>query len=170
MSYFRRALTVVITAGALAQPAAAQTVLQDLDALDALIATAVGADPGTTGGAMRPVDRRLRLRACPDTPIIEPPTRGAVVVRCGANGWRLSVALVAEATPGAANAAAVASTEYMVRRGDQVRVIVQGQGFSVSTSGVADQDAVVGQRARVRIDGHPRPVFGTVMADGRIRL
>ncbi|MFM6853141.1 MAG: hypothetical protein ACKOUM_03570, partial [Sphingopyxis sp.] len=72
---------LVLAGGAAPYSALGQQHFQNLDAIDALIATATGASIGEPGGATRPVDRRLQLAACPAVIEVDPPAMGAVAVR-----------------------------------------------------------------------------------------
>lgn len=159
---FRR---LVLLAAAAAAPAAAQS-FEDLDMLESRIAAELGANIGEPGGPARPLDRRLRLAACPEPAVIDAPALGAVAVRCQPLGWRIRVPL----TAGAANAAAHEQAEPIVRRGDQVALVAITSSFTVSTLGIAEQDGAPGDRIRVRTERRGPPVTGEVLNDGRVAL
>ena len=72
-------LLSAIAALATVQPALAQQTFENLDRIDSLVAMTVGADMGEPGGPAAPVDRRLRLAACPTTPTVEGPVFGAAM-------------------------------------------------------------------------------------------
>ena len=179
MTKFRR-LFFAATLVTAATCASAQAGFQDLEALDALVANALDASVGEAGGAARPIDRRLRLQPCPVTPEVSAPAQGAVAVRCGSTGWRLSVALVrsgqapnvvAQSPNALARAPGQMRTDPMIiHRGDQVQLVIMRAGFSVATTATATDDAAVGQRTRVTVEGRRQPYIGTVLADGRVRL
>lgn len=78
-------------------PALAQQKFENLDRIDSLVAMTVGANMGEPGGPIAPVDRRLRLAACPTTPSVDGPVFGAAIVKCDALGWRIRVPLGAGA-------------------------------------------------------------------------
>lgn len=126
----------------------------DLDAIDRQVAAFTGAEIGMAGGAMTPVDRRLRLAACRSGTALSwrTPAQDSVLVQCGdAGGWRLFVPVrraVAEAAPAA------------VARGDSVSIAVSGEGFTVSQPGEALESGPVGAWIRVRPAGAP----GSAMA------
>src|SRR5262245_42590128 len=67
---------------------------ENLDRIDSIVAMTVGANIGEPGGPAAPVDRRLRLAACPSVPSVEGPVFGAAIVKCDALGWRIRVPLV----------------------------------------------------------------------------
>ena len=168
---FRRLLWL---AAAFAAPAAAQS-FENLEMLDSRIAAALGAGIGEPGGAASPVDRRLRLAACPQPVEIAEPAMGAVTVRCQPLGWRIRVPLTGggQASAQAGNApaaAAVARAAPTIRRGDQIQLVAISNGFTVSTLAVADQDGGPGDRIRVRTEHRTAPVIGQVLADGRVAL
>jgi len=134
-------MTIAILIAAAALPYA------DLDALDRAVAAFAGAATGQPGGAMTPLDRRLRLRPCAAAPVLDwRGARDAVTVKCPDPGsWKLTVPVLRPATA-AANGPAV-------NRGDSVIVTVMGEGFSVSRPGLALEGGVTGAWIRVRTDG-----------------
>ena len=165
---FRR--LTLLSAAALAAPAAAQG-FENLDMLDSRIAAALGAGIGEPGGPVSPLDRRLRLAACPQPAEIAEPAMGAVTVRCQPLGWRIRVPLVASArTSASAATPAAARAAPVVRRGDQIELVAIASGFTVSTLAVAEQDGAPGDRIRVRTEHRSAPVIGQVLADGRVAL
>ena len=99
----------IVLACAAAQPALAQQKFENLDRIDSLVAMTVGANMGEPGGPLAPVDRRLRLAACPTTLSVEGPIFGAAMVKCDALGWRIRVPLVAGAANSPAMRAAAAA-------------------------------------------------------------
>lgn len=119
----------------------------DLDALDRQVAVFTGAPVGAPGGAMMPVDRRLRLRPCagPLAVAWNGLRRDSVQVSCPeAGGWRIFVQLANAGLNGAVAALPA------VNRGDAVTIAVQGDGFSVSQPGEALEGGPVGGWIRVR--------------------
>jgi flagella basal body P-ring formation protein FlgA len=148
---FRLLMVLATTVGSVS---AAAATYQDLDALDARIAS-------TLDGAQSPVpiDRRIRLASCPEEPEISPVAAGAVSVRCGPLGWKIRVA-VNGSSPAAVPAAIV------VRRGDPVEIIARGAGFSVSSSGTALDEGSAGKTIRVKIPTSTSPVPAVVVRAG----
>ena len=61
------ALAAALIAGAALAPSGG---IADLDALDARVARFTGMPAGQPGGALLPLDRRLRLRACAGEPAL----------------------------------------------------------------------------------------------------
>ena len=118
---------------------AAAAAFEDLGALDAQIAVAARA----MGATAVPVDRRLRLPSCVQGVQIDAPDARALAVRCP-GGWRLRVAL-----NGAPQSTAAAP---IVRRGDPVTVVSEGDGFAIETSGIAAEDGPLGAGVRLRVD------------------
>jgi len=180
-----RAKPILLAAIALvaAQPALAQQKFENLDRIDSLVAMTVGANLGEPGGPVAPVDRRLKLAACPTTPAVDGPMFGAAIVKCDALGWRIRVPLVAgasAATSGAvprtaaANrfppAARPAPAENVVKRGDPVQLMAGNAAFSVSRVMIADEDGAVGETIRVREDKKSAPIFAQVVEMGLVRI
>ena len=169
---FRRfALPILLFAAPAQAPAQG---FENLEMLDNRVAAALGANIGEPGGATTPIDRRLRLQACPQPVELGEPVAGALAVRCGPLGWRIRVSLVPSATT--RQSAAVTPSqpqgrpEPVVRRGDQVELVAIAQGFTVSTLATADQDGAPGDRIRVRTERRNAPVIGQVLEDGRVAL
>lgn len=154
-------------------PAMAQK-FENLDRLDSIVAMSVGANIGEPGGAASPVDRRLKLAACPDMPQVSGPVFGAAMVECKAHGWRIRVPL----TPGGAHAAVpaartvrpAAQKQVIVKRGDPVQLIAGGPSFTVSRLMIADEDGAVGDMIRVREDRKSDPVLAQVQEMGIVRI
>lgn len=169
-------IAIFALSAACAQPALAQQKFENLDRLDGLVAMTVGAGIGEPGGPMAPVDRRLRLAACPSLPSVEGPVFGAAIVKCDTLGWRVRVPLggggAAAATPAARYGAAVrpVQREMVVKRGDPVQLIAGNSSFSVSRVMVADEDGAVGDTIRVREDRKSAPVLAQVVEMGTVRI
>jgi len=159
---FRRFVPALLLIGAAAHAQG----FEDLAALDRKVASALGADFGEPGGPARPIDKRLKLAACPQPATVEPPAMGAVIVRCEPLGWRIRVAL----TRSTAAEAAAEKVEPIIRKGDQVQLTASSGSFSVSTLAIAEQDGAPGDRIRVRAETRKAAVIGMVMPDGRVAL
>lgn len=156
-------------------PALAQG-YEDLDQLETQVVASLGAGIGEMGGPARPIDRRLRLRPCPEPATVEAPALGAVAVRCQSVGWRIRIPLTAGSATARATPTA-APAEPVIRRGDQVQLVALTRSFSVSTFGVAEQDGAPGDRIRVRRevsdrrgDSSTSRIIGEVLPDGRVAL
>lgn len=160
-----------------ADPALSQQKFENLDRIDSLVAMTVGANVGEPGGPIAPVDRRLRLAACPTTPSVDGPVFGAAIVKCDALGWRIRVPLVAGGAAAAsgpvaryASAARATPKEAVVRKGDPVQLMAGNAAFSVSRMMVADEDGALGETIRVREDKKSAPVLAQVVDMGIVRV
>jgi len=160
---FRRFVPALLLIGAAAHAQG----FEDLAALDRKVAAALGADFGQPGGPARPIDKRLKLAACPQPATVEPPAMGAVIVRCESLGWRIRVALTRSA---GGHSQAEEKAEPIIRKGDQVQLTASSGSFSVSTLAIAEQDGAPGDRIRVRAETRKAAVIGMVMPDGRVAL
>lgn len=139
-----------MTASLLLLAAAISGGFADLDTVDRQVAAFTGAPVGQPGGAVTPVDRRLRLQPCRSGLALSWRTTAQdnVVVQCGdANGWRLFVPVRRVAVV-AAQAAPVD-----VSRGDAVSIAVSGEGFSVTQPGEALESGAIGAWIKVRPAG-----------------
>lgn len=138
-----RPISVALFLSALPAPALAQA-FEDLDRLDSRIEVLTGAAPGEPGGAIAPIDRRLKLAACPQPANIEWSGSDALAVRCPAIGWRLRVGV-------AANGSRQTKAEPSVHRGDTVEVSVRGDAFDVTTTAIALDDGAIGASVRLKL-------------------
>lgn len=160
-----------LTVAVWANSAQAQADFANLEAIETQVVASLGAGIGEPGGPARPIDRRLRLAACPQPITVEEPVLGAVTVRCASLGWRIRVPLVSDGTTTTvATRAAAVRAEPIIRRGDQVTLVAMAQGFSVSTVATAEQDGAPGDHIRVRAQGRPASIVGQVQSDGRVTL
>lgn len=175
VTVFRR--LCVLLAVACAAPASAQQ-FENIARLEADLVAVLGAGIGMPGGPSAPVDRRLKLAACPDRPQFDAPALGAVAIRCPAIGWRIRVPLMRAQTPvsaapvataGVAAPVAQVDTTPVIRRGDAVSMVAGGRGFTVMQEGVAEQDGAVGARIRVRMDPRKPAVYAEVVGPGEVR-
>ncbi len=135
---------------------------QDFQSHNAIDATVSGSLDGT-GLTAIPVDRRLKLAACPEPLRVDAPARGFVAVRCVAMGWR--VRLVIDGT-----SERVKTNPVIIKRGDPVRVNYLAPGFSVTSSGIAESEARIGERVRVRIDQKATPLMAQAVDAGLVRV
>ena len=155
-------------------PAAAQS-FQNLDQIDSLVATTVGAGVGQPGGPIAPVDRRLRLAACPTLPSIEGPVFGGAIVRCDKLGWRIRVPLAIAApaytrAPASAPAPVAPTRTILIKKGDPVQLVAGNASFTVSRAMIADEDGAVGEMIRVREDRGSPAVAGRIEPSGIVRI
>lgn len=133
--------------------------------IDRAVAQFTGLPIGVPGGAMLPVDRRLRLARC-TTPLALSWRGGghdSVLVQCpDAGGWRLFVAVAGQ--QGQADAGPA------VARGDAVTIAATGEGFSVSQPGEALDAGPVGAWIRVRTGPKAEPMRARIVRPGLVEL
>ena len=148
---------------------AAAAPFADLNALDAAVARFAGAPAGAEGGAMLPIDRRLRLKPCrlPAALSWRGERRETIVVECpDAGSWRLFVPVRAGAggPAGAAQAPAI-------NRGDAITIAASGEGFTVSQPGEAMDAGSIGGWIRVRsLATRAQPMRAQVIRPGLVAL
>lgn len=159
-----------------AAPLSAQTALppaQDLNQLEQIVVTALGADVGHPGGPIVPIDRRMRLAACPIGIQVDPPSAGAVTVRCTTAGWRLRVPLMrasSQTASGGGDGSRPGFASADIRKGDPVQLVAQGASYSISVDATALEDANIGNRIRVSPASKGGTLFAEVVDVGRVRL
>jgi flagellar basal body P-ring formation protein FlgA len=176
-------IRLLILATFAAAPLAAQTrSFQSTDLIDTAVRQFTGRSIGQEGGAVAPVDARLKLASC-QLPQLEwrTPARDAVVVRCMAPVWRIFVPvkaapgeapaiLAASAAPTPARAVPAPRPEIVIRRGDPVMVEAGSPGFSITRDGVAAGDAPAGGRLLVKVDPAKPAIQAIAVEPGRVTL
>jgi len=172
----RVALVLAVPLLLRAAPAQAQAI-QDLNEIDVLVAATMGAGIGEPGGARAPVDRRLKLKACPVALEVTGPDLGAAAVRCPALGWRIRVPLdlaaereqAVAARPGQPRTAAGQGVPG-IKRGEPILLTVDRPMFSLSRVMIADKDGRVGEVIPVRDDPKGKPIFVRIVEPGRATI
>lgn len=132
-------------------PTLAQS-FQDIEAIEARAVAQTGAD-------VSQVDRRIRLARCPEPLAADAPVSGGIVVRCNALGWRVRVLL-----------ARAAAARPIIRRGDPVSLSFATPRFTVTASGIAENDASAGDPVRVRVEQKGISVTGQAIEPGSVRI
>lgn len=175
-----RLLTALIVAPVLYGPALASAqAMQNLAEIDILVAATMGAEVGEPGGARAPVDRRLKLKACPVALEVTGPDLGAAAVRCPALGWRIRVPLdlAAEGQATAARpavqrgyGAGAATGQEGIKRGEPILLTVERPSFSLSRVMIADRDGKVGEVISVRDEPKGKPIFVRIVEPGRATI
>lgn len=170
------AALVMLPVSAAAQPAMAQA-MQNLNEIDILVAATMGAAIGEPGGARAPVDRRLKLKACPVALEVTGPDLGAAAVRCPSLGWRIRVPLDLAAAPaqaassrGAQPRGGAAQGQEGIKRGEPILLTVDRPMFSLSRVMIADKDGRVGEVIPVRDDPKGKPIFVRIVEPGRATI
>ncbi len=166
---FRRyRVPLVVSAVLLPATALAQASFANPAAIDAEVAAFTGAALGQPGGARHPVDRRLRMAACPQALTLAWHGRRSDMVRveCSAlSGWQIFVPVN---SGGAAQVAQSSARGGGVERGQVLTIAVQGRGFTVTQQGEALEEGNVGDWIRVRPDGNREPVRARIDNPGRV--
>lgn len=127
---------------------------QDLHLLDARVAAMLG-----SGRSAVPIDKRIKLAACPDEPEISPSPGGALAVRCAALGWRIRVVLAGASSAGAPE-------EVLIHKGDSIELVADGPGYSATFAATALDDGQEGGVIRVKIPTSVSPISATVSRAG----
>ncbi|MCW2388275.1 flagella basal body P-ring formation protein FlgA [Sphingobium sp. B11D3B] len=174
----RAALIAALLLGAMAlasihAPAKAQ-IFENLDRLDSLVAASLGANLGQPGGPLAPIDRRLKLAPCPQTPTVETPQMNAATVACPSLGWRIRVPLLVNRQVGNPQQngrfSEATSSAPVVKKGDPVQLVAGNESFSISRMMIADEDGAPGALIRVREEPRATPVMARVERTGVVRI
>ena len=153
---------------AAASPATAQQANEDWQTIDVLTDMVANA----MGRSATPVDRRIKLARCPEQASVTALDAQTLAVRCASLGWRLRVPMTAPvgASPVATNFARPAASAPVIRRGDNVRVTIETETYSISYAAVATQDGRVGETIALRGNDAKSTLSATVTGAGRARL
>ena len=151
-----------------AVPAAAQQANEDWQTIDVLTDMVANA----MGRTATPVDRRIKLARCPEQASVTAIDAHTLAVRCTSLGWRLRVPMSGptDAAPTAANFTSRPTGAPVIRRGDNVRVTIDTENFSISYAAVATQDGRVGETIALRGSDAKSMISATVTGAGRARL
>jgi flagella basal body P-ring formation protein FlgA len=135
----------------------------DLSEIDREVARFTGASIGMPGGARTPVDRRMRLARCAAPVQLSPYgiRQDTVLVQCP-GGWRIFVPLTRGQDAGA--------RADLISRGDQVSIILEGRGFSITQAGEAMEAGGEGDWIRVKPPGTGDPIRAKVTSPGRVTI
>lgn len=168
ISRFVVAIAITAALCGVATASAASGPFEDIEALDARVAEYTGVAAGNPGGAVAPVDRRLRLTKCPSEPSIEPAVHGILAVRCAALGWRLGVRLMPLSSTNAADDAPLGP--IVIRKGDAIQLSYAGAGFSLSTEAIAMDSAPAGHPIRVQLPGQRTAISAIAVRNGFAKI
>jgi len=138
---------------------------QRIDVLTDMVANAMGRNA-------TPVDRRIKLARCPEQASVTAIDAQTLAVRCASLGWRLRVPMTAPtgAAPVAASLARPPASAPVIRRGDNVRVTIDTESYSISYAAVATQDGRVGETIALRGSDAKSMLSATVTGPGRASL
>lgn len=164
LKFHLAALPLALTAA----PAAAAAFASPA-AIDAAVTAFLGAEIGTPGGAARPVDRRLKLAACPEVLDIDWYGRAGTTlqVRCVSQGWRI---FVATSGTGSGSAQTGLGGETIVQKGETVSLVYEGAGFTLTRQGEALEPGARDQWIKIKPIGDAKPVRGKVIRPGSVRM
>lgn len=148
--------------------ASAQSATEDWQTIDMLTTMVAGA----MGRTAAPIDRRIKLARCPEQASITAIDAQTLAVRCPSLGWRLRVAMNGPAgtTLVPASFARPAAAAPVIRRGDNVRVTIDTESFSISYAAVATEDGRVGETIALRGSDAKTMLSATVTGPGRASL
>jgi flagella basal body P-ring formation protein FlgA len=148
-------------------PATAQQANEDWQTIDVLTDMVASA----MGRTATPVDRRIKLARCPEQASVTAIDAHTLAVRCTSLGWRLRVPMTGPASSMATHAGyAKPAGAPVIRRGDNVRVTIDTESFSISYAAVATQDGRIGETIGLRGSDAKSSLSATVTGPGRARL
>lgn len=168
MSHKFLASLAAIGACTIAVPAPAQHLNEDwqtIDVLTAMVANAMGRNA-------TPIDRRIKLARCPEQASVTAVDAQTLAVRCNSLGWRLRVPMTGpvDGAPTATSFARPAASAPVVRRGDNVRVTIETESFSINYAAVANEDGRIGDTIALRGSDAKSTLSAVVTGAGRARM
>lgn len=141
-------------------------VMESLPALEKQLELFLGKEQGEVGGARQTIDRRLRLKKCPQSPVIEKRNESLALIRCEPLNWRISVALARQAN----GVQRSAKSQVIVKRGQPVLLTARKNGFIVSRQMQADRKGGLGDIIPVRATRRSQPIMAEIIGEGRVAL
>lgn len=141
-------------------------VMESLPALEHQLELFLGKEQGEVGGARQDIDRRLRLKKCPQSPSIEKRNDGLALIRCEPLNWRISAPLIRQ------NYGSQRSekSQVMVQRRQSVLLVTHKNGFIISRQMLADRSGGLGDLISVRATRKSRPIMAEIIGEGRVAL
>ncbi len=156
---------VAISCWLVSSPAQAQT-HESLSGLDKKLAEFLGNEQGAVDGARGVIDRRLKLRKCPEALQMEKRSEGLAIIKCTSLNWRISVPLTRQSH----GSHRVRQSQMMVKRGQPVLLVARKSGFLVSRQMQADRGGRLGEIIPVRATRKSRPILAEIVGQGRVAL
>ncbi len=139
---------------------------QSPGALDLILKQTLGRSIGETGGPRTNVDRRLKLKKCPETPTVDTRNISTAIIRCTALDWRISVPLVISRTATHSGFTA----EQIIQRGQPVLLVVRQNGFVIYRQMIADRKGRLGDVIPVRTTRRSSPILVEITGPGRVTI
>lgn len=139
---------------------------ESLPALEQQLQQFLDKDQGETGGARHGIDRRLKLKKCPASPIIEKRDDGLAIIHCEELNWRISVPLVRDQNAGQR----ASQSQILVKRGQAILLVVEKNGFAISRQMQADRSGKLGDIIPVRTFRRSQPIMAEITGEGRVTL
>lgn len=141
---------------------------EDTSLLDRQVAGHLGARIGDGGGALAPIDPKLKLKLCPGAVEISETHRNAVLVSCPEIGWRIFVP-VRLGSQGSNRGGGLAE-EPLVQRNQPVTLVIRRSNFSISYGVVAQESGHMGDYIPVRADRKAKELMARVSGAGEVEL
>lgn len=165
----KRKMIATLAAFAAAVPAVnAQQANEDWQTIDVMTEMVANA----LGRTATPVDRRIKLARCPEQTTVTPIDSQSLAVRCASLGWRVRVPMSgpSNAVAGGSLITKPAASAPVIRRGDNVRVTIDTDSFSISYAATATEDGRVGELIALRGGDTKSMMSAIVTGPGRARL
>ena len=166
MNHIKHIIYAVSLLGITFAPQANAQPIQSLIILEQQLEGFLGKKQGEAGGARRVIDRRLKLAACPELPVIERRSPALAIIRCEPLNWRISVPL--KLVDNAANR--YTSGRNVVDRGQPVLLVVRKNGFVVTRQMIAGKRGQVGDVIPVRTSRRSPPILAEIIGPGRVSV
>ena len=141
---------------------------EDSAALDRQVATHLNANIGDAGGALAPIDTKLRLKRCPGEVQLSATNNSAVMVSCPHLGWRIFVPV--RRGPTGHSSSADRPGEFVVLRNQPLTLVVRRPSFSISYGVVAQKNGRIGDYIPVRSSRESKELMARVSGSGEVEL
>lgn len=141
---------------------------EDTTLLDRQVASHLNAGVGEAGGALAPIDDRLKLKRCPASVQVSGTQRNAVLLSCPGWGWRIFVPVSRNGRQN--NGRNDSSGAILIQRNQPVTLIVRRSNFSIRYGVIAQKSGKMGEYIPVRSDRKAKELMARVSGAGEVEL
>ena len=141
---------------------------EDTTLLDRQVASHLGADIGDVGGALAPIDPKLKLKRCASAVDISETTKNALLLSCPQLGWRIFVPVRFGSLTSRQDGSNPA--EPVIQRNQPVTLIVRRSNFSISYGVIAQKSGAVGEYIPVRANRNSKELMARISGAGEVEM
>jgi len=141
---------------------------EDTTLLDRQVASHLNAGIGEAGGALAPIDDRLKLKRCPASVELSGTKRNASLLSCPGLGWRIFVPVSRNGRQDSGRDDRAGA--ILIQRNQPVTLIVRRSNFSIRYGVIAQKSGRMGEYIPVRSDRKSKELMARVSGSGEVEL